>query len=211
MNGVERRPAGAAFVVPSRFLRAAVFAVVAVALGAVGHVAASGELPAVEHCALLGLAVALVSVAGVWRERGLVEILLALAALQAGLHQGFGWLHDATGADAFTGSHAADHGTAMGAAGGWSWPMVAAHGLTVLACAWWLRRGEAAWWRRARAVAAAVVALVKGLLDRPRPRPAGWDPVFVPGAWSVPGAWCRPVVAGTPRRGPPRTVTPVAA
>lgn len=216
---------------PLRALRAALFAVVCVALAAVGHSSMSAhQLPAT---ALLGAFVvtAAVAWAAAGRRRGAPAIAGALLALQGALHV----LFSATGAHgghaappdgpAATAHHHAPHGTA-GAEGTASAldpalaqlvdsvtasgsGMLAAHLFAALLCGLWLAHGEAAFFTLARAALAYAFTPLRPLFARVR----------VPGAPRAPVRRARRnahrphtvvLAHALSRRGPPRSSAPRA-
>jgi hypothetical protein len=128
--------------------RAAVFAAVCLGLGLAAHRMMSGVAIPAWAVVLGGVSAYVPARFGTRRERGLVEITLLMAAIQVALHLLFGYAQSATIASSM-------HGMAMPA--GTSMPGMAAvddlrmsggmllwHAVAALACAWWLRRGEAA-------------------------------------------------------------------
>ncbi|WP_309049664.1 hypothetical protein [Streptomyces sp.] len=154
---------------PLRALRAALFAVVCVALSAVGHSSMSAHpLPP-----LALLAAFAVTTGAAWaaagRRRGPVTIAGALLVLQGALHLTFSAAGGHAPAPAATpaahAGHALGHGhgahttmdmahTVPGAAPGPGAGMLAAHLLAALLCGLWLARGEAALFTLARAALA---------------------------------------------------------
>lgn len=177
---------------PLRATRAAMFAAMCVALGAVGHSYMSGaDIP------LPGLLGAFAVTCGLaWlaagRRRGPVGIAVAVLAVQGVLHLVFSGSraagsatgsaaahhHHASGADAGVAAGTADvAGMAdmAGAAGHGGAGMIAAHVLAGLLCAAWLARGEAAVFRLARVLGAAALHAARPLaraLDLVRARVA---------------------------------------
>lgn len=165
---------------PSRAVRAAIFAAVCVMTAALGHAWAAGA--AVSPLALTCGFVAIWSAAW-WpagRERGAVAITASTVAAQLSLHELFAVLrlpaptgtavpepapHDtavARLARAVGGAHSSHsghfaHGTgvmgAMGSGGLHAPPMLFAHTLAASACGLWLWRGESAAFRLGRLVA----------------------------------------------------------
>lgn len=140
-------------------LRAGVFALVAVSLGASAHaIMAHAEVPA--WALLAGGVGAFVParIAAARGERGFASIAVTMAALQVVLHLLFCFAQQ-VGQSTQPGSDpTAMSGSAMpagmkmpGMAGASGFPylhvsggMLLAHALAALACSWWLRRGEAA-------------------------------------------------------------------
>jgi hypothetical protein len=123
---------------PPVVARVVVFTLATVALGVGGHLAGGGRAPSAVVLAglLAGGAVAASGMAG--REQTLPRIVLAVGAIQVGIH--------AVLMAPTPGMH--QHAGAMP-----GHAMVGWHAVAVLLVAWWLRRGEAAAWRLARALA----------------------------------------------------------
>lgn len=150
--------------------RAAVFAVVSTALAAGAHEMAGGARAG--RWVLLGALVAMVEVgllAG-RRERRFVVLLGGLAATQAGLH-----LYLDIAAPLV---HVSGHVEA----GRVSPPMLLAHAAATLAVAAWLRRGEAALWRLARASAVRLLPVLPVAVAAvtPAPRQPSPAPLWAP-------------------------------
>lgn len=172
-----------------RATRAALFAAVAVALGAAGHSYMSGtDLPAVVLLSAFGLTAGLAWLSA-GRRRGPLPIAAALLAVQAVLHFLFsssssspssaGGRHQAdAGADtgAVHGTHSMDGMSGMEGMSGMAGMgdlaaghahdglgMIAAHALAGLFCALWLAWGEAAVFRLAAALAAGALLAARPL------------------------------------------------
>jgi hypothetical protein len=188
-----------------RVLRAAVFAVLCVTLGAAAHRLATGAAPPVgaDCWGLLGVLAVACPLCG--RERSLVGIGGAMVALQVGLHVFFGIGQAAQAATSMPGmpmpsahdAHA--HPLTVHAA--------VAHLLAALAASWWLRRGEAAFWSLLRRRAAMLVPALT----------AWWSAPHVPGlrAPRLSGTWSDRLAASqillrhaVSRRGPPAPAPP---
>ncbi|MCX5014287.1 hypothetical protein OG765_25350 [Streptomyces sp. NBC_00555] len=158
---------------PMRATRAAMFAAVCTALGAVGHSYMSGtDIP------LAGLLGAFAVTGGLaWaaagRRRGPAGIAAAVLAVQGVLHLLFSGSNAAKPAPAAMHHHmpgmdmgAMAAGTSGGmaeAAGHGGAAMIAAHVLAGLFCAAWLARGEAAVFRLARTLGAAALHAARPL------------------------------------------------
>ncbi|MFE0605786.1 hypothetical protein ACFW2T_21510 [Streptomyces sp. NPDC058892] len=189
---------------PLRATRAAMFAAVCVALGAVGHAHMSGtDVPP------SGLLAAFAVTAGLaWllagRRRGPVGIAAAVLCVQGVLHLVFSGSQAAKSAAATAAMHGHPH-TAAAEAGGTAAEapaladlagmagvvahggtgMIAAHVLAGLLCAAWLARGEAAVFRLARVLGAAALLAARPLaraLDLVRARGAALPAPPVPRA-----------------------------
>lgn len=216
---------------PLRALRAALFAVVCVALAAVGHSSMSAhQLPAFG---LLGAfaATAAAAWAAAGRRRGTPTIAGAMLVLQGALHmlfsmtgahpaaQGTGDAQATTHAHAMTAGHPSMGSTAsmnpveslpmspmaMDSGAG----MLAVHLLAALLCGLWLAHGEAAFFTLAEAALAYAFTPLRLLFARVRVPDAPRGPVRRPR-----GNAHRPhtvVLAHTvSRRGPPRLSVPRA-
>lgn len=173
---------------PMRALRAAILAAVCVTLAAVGHSSVSAgsahEIPLGALTAAFAVLAALSWLAG-GRRRGLGFIAPAVLTAQGALHLTFSAVgthampsrdHGHTtgmGAGAGMGDSAGRGGVAavLAAAGDTSPGMLAAHLLAGAGCALWLARGEAAFFRLARTVAAFAFTPLGLLLASPRPLP----------------------------------------
>jgi hypothetical protein len=186
-----------------RALRASVFALVCVLLGAAGHALASGGLPP-----LVGVVtgVPLVIVLTGWftaRQRSFRMIAGTVTGAQLGLHAVFDYTagiparaHEQAHHLAAAAAHPAESITPA---------MVAAHLAAGLLAACWLRRGEAALWAHASAMAEAALPLF-AFPDA--------DPLVLPAAAPTPPApvpaLARPRDAqlrhSVVRRGPPRAL-----
>jgi hypothetical protein len=153
-------------------LRASIFALVCVLLGAAGHAAASGALPP-----LLGLVtglplIALLTCALVGRQRSRTVIVAALTGAQLGLHALFDY---AAAIPTLAGHHA------HGSTGSITPAVAAAHIAAGLLAGWWLRRGEAALWAHCATIAAAAAPLLGSLR-----RVASAEPLALPGPALLP-------------------------
>ncbi|GAA3932170.1 hypothetical protein GCM10022244_46090 [Streptomyces gulbargensis] len=151
---------------PLRALRAALFAVVCVALSAVGHSSMSAHpLPPLALLAALAVTAG-AAWAGAGRRRGPAAIAGALLVLQGALHLTFSAVGGHAPVPATPPGHGA-HGHGHGAhatmdmagampeaAAGQGAGMLAAHLLAALLCGLWLARGEAALFTVARAALA---------------------------------------------------------
>jgi hypothetical protein len=128
-------------------VRAAVFTAVCLGLGAGAHLAMSGA--AIPAWALLlgGGGVYVPARLGAGRERGLLSIMALMGMAQVALHFWFAYAQHAVAASSMSGM-AMPQGAAMPGMTPpvceLTWPMLAAHAAAAFACAWWLRRGEAA-------------------------------------------------------------------
>ncbi|MEU9303526.1 hypothetical protein [Streptomyces sp. NPDC048269] len=168
---------------PMRATRAAMFAAVGTALGAVGHAHISGTgIPLTGLLGAFGMTAGLAWLAA-GRRRGPVGIAAAVLAVQAVLHLVFSGSRTAApepGAMPLSGHHdmpgmemGAGAGTAgmagmapmadMAGAGHGVAGMIAAHVLAGLFCAAWLARGEAAVFRLARTVGAVALHAARPL------------------------------------------------
>ncbi|GGJ97342.1 hypothetical protein GCM10011583_31140 [Streptomyces camponoticapitis] len=168
-----------------RALRAAVLAAVCVTLAAMGHSSMSAhEIPLGALTAAFA-AIAVLSWLAAGRRRGIGFIGPAVLGAQAALHVTF----SAVGTDGAVPSPDHTHATAgmdmgqgagvegvggtptavLAAAGDTSPGMLAAHLLAGAVCALWLARGEAAFFRLARTVAAFAFTPLGLLLAAPRP------------------------------------------
>ncbi|TXL92791.1 hypothetical protein [Streptomyces sp. IB2014 016-6] len=170
---------------PMRALRAAILAAVCVTLAAVGHSSVSAgsghEIPPGVLTAAFAVLAGLSWLAG-GRRRGLGFIAPAVLTAQGALHMTFSALgtHGAmparnhghpTGAGADMGESAGRGSVTavLAAAGDTSPAMLTAHLLAGAGCALWLARGEAAFFRLARTVAAFAFTPLGLLLAAPRP------------------------------------------
>ncbi|OKK08233.1 hypothetical protein AMK26_04245 [Streptomyces sp. CB03234] len=184
-----------------RALRAALFAAVCVTLAAMGHSSMSAHhVPPGSLLVALGVTGGLAWLAA-GRRRGPAFIGTGLLALQSVLHvtftgsgghhsHGAGTAADMTAGPAPDAMPGMAHGATMpgvpagsggvaellaGLVGGASAGMVAVHLLAAAVCAFWLARGEAAFFRLARAVGALAITPLRLLLaavrlpDAPRP------------------------------------------
>lgn len=161
-------------VVPT--LRAAVFAAVCVALAETAHrLMSHGSVPFFASLAAFGAVFAAARLV-VGRERGFVSISAAMLLMQAALHVWFNDVQGAVDARAVAGcapmpSMAGMDPASMSLCGDhYRWGLTAllhtsngmllAHGVAALACAWWLRHGEAALFRLARAALLVLLDIV---------------------------------------------------
>lgn len=166
---------------PLRALRAALFAAVAVLLGAMGHSSLSAhDITPLSLLAALGVTAA-AGWAAAGRRRGPWSIGAGLLAVQGALHLLFavparpGAAHHHSGHSADESAHDGVYGSAATAAEavGADTGMVAVHVLAAAACALWLAHGESAFFRLARAVLAFAFTPLRLLLATvPPPGPA---------------------------------------
>ncbi|WP_185893986.1 hypothetical protein, partial [Streptomyces sp. WAC05950] len=178
---------------PLRATRAAIFAAMCVALGAVGHSYMSGtDIPFYGLLGAFAVTLGLAWLAA-GRRRGPVGIAVAVLAVQGVLHLVFSGSQaakTATGPAAMQHHHMpaagvgrsaaeapdmADMADMTGMAGHGGAGMIAAHVLAGLLCAAWLARGEAAVFRLARVLGAAALHAARPLaraLDLVRARVA---------------------------------------
>jgi hypothetical protein len=172
---------------PTAVARVAVFTLATVALGVGGHLAGGGRAPSALVLAglLAGCAVAASGMAG--REQTLPRLVLAVGAIQVGIH--------AVLMSPTPGMH--QHGAAMPGHAMLGRSMVGWHAVAVLLLAWWLRRGEAAAWRLARALANRVFR-ERAALAMPEP----WASVL--GQGRARHGTAHRAVQGWSGRGPPR-------
>ncbi|MGW6784610.1 hypothetical protein [Streptomyces sp. NPDC054987] len=210
---------------PLRATRAAMFAAVCSALGAVGHAYMSGaDIPASGLMGAFAVTFGLAWLAA-GRRRGPVGIAVAVLAVQGVLHLVFSGSQAAESAAGPAATHhhhlsAADAGMADAVAGGAAGTagmaghggagMIAAHVLAGLFCAAWLARGETAVFRLARVLGAAALHAARPLsraLDLVRARVAAAD---APPAFHTPSPDRRPRrlrgavhAHAVVRRGPP--------
>ncbi|WP_405680025.1 DUF4139 domain-containing protein [Streptomyces sp. NBC_00868] len=174
---------------PVRAARAAMFAAVCTALGAVGHSSMSSSgIPLTGLLGAFGVTGGLAWLAA-GRRRGPVGIAAAVLTVQAALHLVFSGSQAAPASGAMTGDgpvHGMDMGAtdmgsmdmstmdmgamAAGTSGGMAdmavhggAGMIAAHALAGLFCAAWLARGEAAVFRLARILGAAALHAARPL------------------------------------------------
>jgi hypothetical protein len=183
-------------------LRATVFAVVCVVLGAAGHALAAGALPPVVG---LITGVPLVVLLTGWlvrAQRSLPVIAAAVTGSQLGLHSLFDYAAANPVADAHA-AHLAAHHAGHAAAGSMTAGMACAHLVAGLFAAWWLRRGEAAVFAFCAATAAAALPLLHLLTSG--------DPIVLPAAPPAPPPHAEPRLRlhtaplrhSVVRRGPP--------
>ncbi len=175
---------------PLRATRAAIFAAMCVALGAVGHSYMSGtDIPFYGLLGAFAVTLGLAWLAA-GRRRGPVGIAVAVLAVQGVLHLVFSGSQaakTATGPAAMQHHHMPAAGVGRsaaeapgvadmaGMAGHGGAGMIAAHVLAGLLCAAWLARGEAAVFRLARVLGAAALHAARPLaraLDLVRARVA---------------------------------------
>jgi hypothetical protein len=210
-------------VVPT--LRAAVFAAVCVALAETAHrLMSHGPVPFAASLAAFAAVFAGARVAA-GRERGFVSISAAMLLVQAALHVWFNGVQNSAGHPAAAGCAPMPSMVEMDPASmpmamcGDHYPsglmallhtgngMLVAHGVAALVCAWWLRHGEAALFRLARAlmlvlidiVVAVRVACAPAVVVRPGRR--GISPSACT-AWRP--KWLTVLRYAVARRGPPR-------
>ena len=186
MTATALRPSGGVL-----WTRSLCFGVVAASLAALGHWSISGVHPSPT---LWAGVVALAALGSRWfldRERGFVSILFGLVAVQVVLHLS---LTVPAGHE-----HAAQKGASLA--------MLLVHTGATAAAAFWLRRGEAAVWRRLRRAA-------DGALGFLSERGARWRALHhLVASTSIPGAQShhprrRPLVDKLSSRGPPSTDRP---
>ena len=156
------------------WLRVPAFTAASLTLGVLGHVWAGGTLPGAGTLLLLIGTVGLIGTRLAHRERRLPELVAAVTLVQVAVHVA---LLD------------------RGSLGGHSPAMTLAHAAAVVAVAWWLRRGEAAFWagaarllRRLTGTPVALPAVSPAARRRP-PDDHRSGPFAGPGcaAWSVRG------------------------
>ncbi|MFE9630524.1 hypothetical protein [Streptomyces sp. NPDC006463] len=166
---------------PMRATRAAMFAAVCTALGAVGHSSMSGTgIPFTDLLGAFGVTGGLAWLAA-GRRRGPVGIAAAVLTVQGALHLVFSGSRAAAPAPGAMPGDGSMRGMDMGAmdmgamaagtsggmadmaAGHGGAGMIAAHVLAGLFCAAWLARGEAAVFRLARTLGAAALHAARPL------------------------------------------------
>ncbi|MFI6737751.1 MFS transporter [Nonomuraea sp. NPDC050451] len=175
---------------PFRLARAAVFAVVCVALGVLAHLFGGGSVAGPVMAGGLLLAFGAAAVAS-GRERPLAVILPLLAGLQVVLHVLFSLSHTPAVHAGLGHAHA---GLAPSAG------MLVAHAGATGLIALWLARGEAALWGLLHRLAARLCQVLLVVLPQPV-----HEPVAVVTA-PEPGRLRSVVLAhSAPRRGPPFT------
>ena len=184
-------------------LRAMVFAVVCVLLGAAGHGLSSGAPPP-----LVGLVagVPLVVVLAGWlagRQRSLPVIAVAVTGGQLGLHALFDYAAAVPPPGVEHTHHLSTAGHAGHAAQSMTLAMAAGHLVAGLIAAWWLRRGEAAAWAHCAALAAVAAQALSLVCADPVVLPSAAAPLAGP---RRPICWPRRIVQrhSLVRRGPPR-------
>jgi hypothetical protein len=156
-----------------RAFRAVLFAAVCVTWAAVAHARLSAhDLPLPAILGAFGVTVSVAWLAG-GRRRGVVPIGAGLLAVQGVLHLIFSEAGAGAGADAAGHHH---QSTAADTDAG----MLVAHLLAAALCALWLARGEAAFFRLARAIGALAFTPLRLLLTAVRlpeaPRPVAPSP-----------------------------------
>ncbi|MFI6283496.1 hypothetical protein ACIBCM_01865 [Streptomyces sp. NPDC051018] len=198
---------------PLRALRAALFAAICVAWSATGHAYTSGH-----DLSLTALLPAFgTTAAGAWlaggRRRGALSIGTGLLTAQGALHllfvrtQAQGRAHGpASGSapdvhhDPAAGAEALSGGSAL--LGSSPAGMLAAHLLAAAVCALWLARGEAAFFRLARAAVALAFTPLRPPLTAV-PLPPGPRPLVPPRPGTAPGLLSAVLGHTLVRRGPP--------
>ncbi|MER5766633.1 hypothetical protein [Streptomyces sp. NPDC001985] len=193
---------------PLRALRALLFAAICISLATLGHTLVSGhDIPLTPLLPAFPLISALAWLAAA-RRRGALTIGLGLLAVQGALHLYFAraQLH---GAPEPAHHHTPDPTPDLGLLGPSPVAMVAAHLLSAAVCAVWLARGEAAFLRLARAVAALAFTPLRLLLAVVRPLP---DPAPRPVRRRPARARRRSLLLADSlvRRGPPAPLAPRA-
>ncbi|MER6581029.1 MFS transporter [Nonomuraea sp. NPDC001023] len=175
---------------PFRLARAAVFAVVCVALGVLAHLFGGGSVtgPVVAGGLLLAFGGGVVASA---RERTLAVILPLLAGMQVVLHVLFSLSHAADAYAALVHGHS---GLVPGVG------MLVTHAGATGLIALWLARGEAALWGLLHRLAARLCRVLLALL----PRPLG-QPVVVVTAPEPERLRSAVPAHAAPTRGPPCT------
>ncbi|WP_245930320.1 hypothetical protein [Allonocardiopsis opalescens] len=191
---------------PSRSLRAAVFAAVCVGVSALGHALSSGH--AVPWAVLVAAYFLVYAMA--WavarREQSQFAIGGWLVWGQLALHLLYSTAMPSDGSASASAALSAHASMGMAVpdagSGGDGGSMLLAHLLAVVVSAWWLRRGEAAGFAFARFVRAVLLGLLARWFDRPpapdRPRRA---PAPAPRPRAAAVRLLRHVVV---LRGPPR-------
>ncbi|MFI6324762.1 MFS transporter [Nonomuraea sp. NPDC050556] len=168
-----------------RVARAAVFAVVCLALASLAHLLGGGMV----HADALAIGLAITFGAGfwlAWRERSLRLILPVLALTQGGLHLLFGAMCPVEVASLST--HHGSPGVGM----------FLAHGWAIVMTALWLARGERALWALLRQGLRLLVVLFHTLVEP-------WPPYWPVQARTFPMPLRHVVV----RRGPPLLIVAV--
>lgn len=189
---------------PLRALRAALFAAVCVITAAVGHSFMSGhEVPVTGLLAAFAVTCGIAWTVG-HRRRGVFAVGGGLLAVQGVLHLVFGTAQG-PGADHHRMSGEAHQQFADASSqGSSSLAMTAVHLAAALVCGLWLARGEAAFFRLARAVGALAFTSLRLLLAVVR-APALPEPVRPRGSRTTRRHGHGVVLAHTlSRRGPPR-------
>jgi hypothetical protein len=209
-------------VVPT--LRAAVFAAVCVALAETAHrLMSHGQVPFSATLAAFAAVFAMARMAA-GRERGFVSISAVMLLVQAALHMWFNGVQGSAGNPsttagcAFMPSMAGMDQASMSMCGDqYRWGLMAllhtgngmliAHGVAAFACASWLRHGEAAVFRLARALMLVLVDIVVAVRVVCAPAPAarleqrGISPSACT-AWRP--KWLTVLRYAVARRGPPQ-------
>lgn len=184
-------------------LRAAVFAAVCLGLGAGAHTLMT-HAPISAWALAIGAVAAFgpARVAAARGERGLVPILQFMGGLQIVLHLLF-WYAQQVQAASAPGAMAGMAGKSGAGPLDMSGGMLLGHALAALACAWWMRCGEAAVHgiaRRALARLRVIVRVVAACVIPPADRVTG-GACSAPRVAAVLGSqWLRGTLA---RRGPP--------
>ncbi len=203
---------------PLRALRAALFAAVCIIAAAVGHSSMSGhEVPVSGLFAAFAVTGGLAWTVG-HRRRGVLAVGGGLLAVQGVLHLIFGTAQGpGPGHQGMPVAHqpVMDPGTMATAAsasthahGSSSLAMTAAHLAAALVCGLWLARGEAAFFRLARAVGALAFTPLRLLLAFVRAPGLLPDPVRPGGPRTTRRHGHGVILAHTlSRRGPPRVPT----
>lgn len=158
-----------------RAIRAALFAVVCVGVGAVLHGMADGCRPSWWGVALGMPIVWLLAWPALGRERSGLELTAGLGVAQVGLHYLFAYVSTGWGVqqtDATSTPSAAlsmpdmpNMDMSIGTTHPSGMAMFAAHALAVVVCGWWLRQGERDFFALWRAVAALFAAPLHRLAD----------------------------------------------
>lgn len=180
LPGMSRPESPEASAALAAALRLPVFATVTTGLAVGAHVVGGGSLPGPGTIVLLTCLVALGFSRFTQHESSFARLLLAVGAVQIGLHLALLDPHDH--------AHPGHTGNPLG--------MALAHAAAVAVVAWWLRRGEAATWRALRRVLPVRREPVPWLPTLPaRSAPLVAVPVACHG---------RVAVRDLPRRGPPQ-------
>lgn len=205
---------------PHRAIRAALFAVVCVGVGAVLHGMAGACRPSWSAIALSTLVIWLAAWSALGRERSGVELTAGLGAAQVGLHYCFAYVCTAaaphtTAASTPTAALSMPDMPNMDMSPGAGHPsgvaMFAAHALAVVICGWWLRQGERDFFALCRVVAALFAEPLRRLADALAALCAlarvGTDDVVPRRSYSLPNDGLRhrrtPLLTSVTFRGPP--------